>query len=40
MRSAYITWPGEGIPAADDSFDVHATSLADLANLIAPPGTG
>jgi len=39
MRSAYISRPGEGIPAADDSFDVHATSLADLAKLLAP-GTG
>jgi 2-haloacid dehalogenase len=39
MRSAYITRPGEGIPAADDSFDVYAKSLADLAELLAP-GTG
>ena len=36
MRSAYITRPGEGIPAADDSFDVYAKSLADLAELLAP----
>jgi 2-haloacid dehalogenase len=39
MRTAYIARPGEGIPAADDSFDVSAGSLADLAELLAP-GTG
>lgn len=39
MRSAYVSRPGEGIPAADDNFDVSAASLADLANLLAP-GTG
>jgi 2-haloacid dehalogenase len=36
MCTAYITRPGEGIPAADDSFDVSAESLADLAELLAP----
>jgi 2-haloacid dehalogenase len=39
MRSAFVSRPGEGIPAARDSFDVHATSLADLAKLLAP-GSG
>jgi hypothetical protein len=30
---------GEGVPAADDSFDLRANGLADLAKLLAP-GTG
>jgi 2-haloacid dehalogenase len=38
MRSAYVGRPGEAVLAADDRFDVHARDLADLANLLAPPG--
>jgi 2-haloacid dehalogenase len=36
MRTAYVSRPGEGIPAPDDSFDVTAADLADLAALRAP----
>jgi 2-haloacid dehalogenase len=33
MRSAYISRPGEGVPAVGDRFDVHAKNLANLAEL-------
>src|ERR1019366_8425499 len=33
MRSAYISRPGEGVPAAGDRFDVHSKNLANLAEL-------
>ncbi len=35
MRSAYVSRPGEGVPAADDHFDVYARDLADLASILA-----
>jgi 2-haloacid dehalogenase len=35
MRSAYVSRPGEGVPAADDHFDVYARDLADLASIFA-----
>jgi 2-haloacid dehalogenase len=35
MRSAYVSRPGEGVPAADDHFDIYARDLADLASILA-----
>jgi 2-haloacid dehalogenase len=34
MRTGYVARPGEGTPAADDQFEVHATDLADLAEQL------
>lgn len=36
LRTAYVSRPGEGVPAAGDHFDVYADSLADLAQLLMP----
>lgn len=36
LRTGYIARRGEGIPAPEDQFDVHATDLADLAAQLIP----
>jgi 2-haloacid dehalogenase len=36
LRTGYIARSGEGIPAPEDQFDVHATDLADLAAQLIP----
>ena len=36
LRTGYIARRGEGIPAPEDRFDVHATDLADLAAQLIP----
>ncbi|HUZ23051.1 MAG TPA: haloacid dehalogenase type II [Streptosporangiaceae bacterium] len=36
LRTGYVARPGEGVPAADDHFDVSATSVAGLAGLVIP----
>jgi 2-haloacid dehalogenase len=40
LRTAYVSRPGEGVPAADDHFDIRAAGLAGLAAAILAPGTG
>ncbi|HEY5359738.1 MAG TPA: haloacid dehalogenase type II [Streptosporangiaceae bacterium] len=37
MRTAYVSRPGEGVPAPDDQFDVSVTDLADLAGRVVDP---
>lgn len=34
MRTCYVARPGEGRPADDDHFDLHAADLADLARIL------
>jgi 2-haloacid dehalogenase len=36
MHTAYVSRPGEGVPAAGDHFDVYASSLAEFAQLLMP----
>jgi 2-haloacid dehalogenase len=38
MRTAFVSRPGEGVPAPHDRFDLYAESLADLAVQLASGG--
>ena len=38
MRTAFVSRPGEGVPAPHDRFDLYAENLADLAEQLAPGG--
>ena len=39
IRTAFVSRPGEGVPAPNDRFDLYAESLGDLAEQLASGGS-